>query len=452
MDAEKILSIAENKSGSAEVFLSRANSVSAFVDCGRQNMVIKNSEQGFGIRVFKDKKVGFAFGTLFDRTGVEETTTRAVNNAKRNRENPAFCFVDGKEKGFDDVDKKILNADEETITTTALEFTKTIEDQDGLQVPLASFKFSVVEYEIANSSNTRKKGQGTFFDAEPYVIAKEGGKRAETINRKTYRSFEENAVEELACESAELSKNSLHAKQLKTGKHDCIFHPGEFATLFDETYGYMLTAKAKYDNLALFAEGEQCASEEITVRDSITEKGTSASFACDQEGAFRKPLFLIDKGIFATPASDAFTAGLLETTPTANGRRSCTDHEHWYSCNVSCGLNNCVFEPGNRSFDELVQDTKKGVFVARTAYPLADEVSGRFTNEIRSGFYIENGEVKHPVKSTVVNGSVYDLLSKQLIGASREREVVSTNSYAFSTGAVAPYLKFKDVLFAGATT
>ncbi|MFA6049355.1 MAG: TldD/PmbA family protein [Candidatus Micrarchaeia archaeon] len=454
-DAHRVLRIASRLCGECEVFATRTRGITAFLDSEKPDMAISSEESGFGLRVFKGKKVGTSSGSDFSNEGIRKVAMQALLSAKLNRENKGFEFPQqGRAAaGKDECDKSIAGIVLEggdAASREARDFSKTLlAEGEGLQIPLASFNWSLVDYEIENTRGLHRRGKASFFAAEPYVIAKGKGKRSEVIEHRVLRKFPKNWSGEFAEECAGLAMQSLDARQLPSGEYDAILHPGEFAALFDETFGYMLTGRPRFDGLGLFSRGKKVMDNRISVQDAISIPGGAASFACDQEGVSRKPLSVVEKGVFKNELCDAFTAGLLKTKATGNCRREGHDYESWYASGPGCGFNNAVFNAGDRGLEELFGETKRGIYVVRTAYPLADAVSGKFTNEVRSGFFVENGEVKYPVKSVVVNGNFYDLMKNRVVGFSKERESVATSTDAFCSGVLAPHFKFSKVSVAG---
>jgi len=449
LPVEKILKLAEKQADSAEVFSSSTRSVSCFVDSDRENMAIVNNESGFGLRVFANRKVGFAFSSDFSKTSAEKTVRRALLASSHNRENKSFEFPAKSKKGRGEWDSEIASADAEKVVADLGYFRKQVLSEKNVQIPLTSLKYSAVKYRIVNSSGLDVSGRGTFAAIEPYVIAKKPGRREEVINRKQFRHCSKKDLDLLADETVRLAKEALSAKQLKTGEYEVIFHPAESAALFNETFGVVWSQKTQLDGISIHRPGHKIMDERISVADEIDAKNGPASFETDQEGIFRKPLPLVENGVFKQFFSDSFYASLAGKEPTGNGRRMSNDFENWYASPVGPALNNFVFQAGDCSLQELIEDTKKGLFVLRTAYPLADAVSGSFTNEVRSGFFVEGGEIKHSVKQSVVNGSVYELFRDKLASFSKEREPVVCSSSSFETGGFVPFFKFRNVTVAG---
>lgn len=60
MDIEKALRILENLSDEAEIFYSRDENNEVVIKNGKIDTFKENISRGFGIRVIKDKRVGFA--------------------------------------------------------------------------------------------------------------------------------------------------------------------------------------------------------------------------------------------------------------------------------------------------------------------------------------------------------------------------------------------------------
>lgn len=454
LDAQQILSLVKKQCDECEVFFTAAKSVSSFVDNSKPSMAIANHETGYSVRVLEKGKVGFSSSANLGIKSVQKTVSRALFSARLSRENKGFHFLaHTKAVGRDDYDKKIdaiIENDEKKAVHAAGEYCKAaFEESNSVKIPLASFKWSAISYQLINSTGAFKEGKATFFEAEPYVIAKNAVNRAEVIEQKIMRTYSPEDLRKLARENVRTARESLDAKQVESGDYDCIFHPAETAALFEHTFGFMLSGKARLEKIAPYALGDLALDQRISIQDAQSFKGASASFPCDQEGISRKPLTVIKNGIFENEINDSYYAALLGETSSGNARRTSLSVESWYESPVSTGFNTAVFNAGNSSFAELVAETKKGIYIVRTAYPLADAVSGGFTNEIRSGFYIENGEIKHPVKSTVANGSFYDLMKNKVCGASKERETVATDTHAYCTAVASPYFKFEKIKVAG---
>lgn len=100
---------------------------------------------------------------------------------------------------------------------------------------------------------------------------------------------------------------------------------------------------------------------------------------------------------------------------------------------------NLIMEGGDTSLEDLIKDTKRGILVTRLWYIRSvDPQTLLYTGLTRDGtFYIENGEIKYPVKNFRFNESPIIMLNNlETLG-----EQVRIN------GNLIPYMKIRDFTF-----
>jgi predicted Zn-dependent protease len=103
-----------------------------------------------------------------------------------------------------------------------------------------------------------------------------------------------------------------------------------------------------------------------------------------------------------------------------------------------------VMEPGDASVDEMIADTKRGVYITRLHYvnPIRRDkavISGLTRDAC---WLIENGEIKHPIKVMRFTDSVLRVMSA--IEAIGDKSTVSMLS-----GATLPAVKVAGFRFTG---
>lgn len=105
--------------------------------------------------------------------------------------------------------------------------------------------------------------------------------------------------------------------------------------------------------------------------------------------------------------------------------------------------NNLIMVGGDKSTEELIKKTRRGVLVTRTWYiRMVDPQSLLLTGLTRDGtFYIENGEIKYPIKNFRFNESPVIMLNNIEDMGRAER----VGMYGFS--AMIPALKVRDFTF-----
>ncbi len=104
-----------------------------------------------------------------------------------------------------------------------------------------------------------------------------------------------------------------------------------------------------------------------------------------------------------------------------------------------------IMEGGTKSLDELIKGTKKGVLVTRLWYIRSvDPQSLLLTGLTRDGtFYIENGEIKYPIKNFRFNESPIIMLNN-LEELGRQERTVSVES---NINYLLPPIKVRDFTF-----
>ena len=120
----------------------------------------------------------------------------------------------------------------------------------------------------------------------------------------------------------------------------------------------------------------------------------------DAEGVPTKKNTLIKNGILQTYLHNTSTAKTYKTKTTANA--GLTAPEPW----------NLVVQPGKRKPESLLKDIKKGIHVTNLWYTrFTNYFTGDFSTIPRDGlFYIENGEVKHPIKNVRISDNMLNMM------------------------------------------
>jgi len=101
-----------------------------------------------------------------------------------------------------------------------------------------------------------------------------------------------------------------------------------------------------------------------------------------------------------------------------------------------------MLEPGNVSLEEMIQETKRGIFIDETIGEwLSNPVSGNLNATITHGYLIENGELTKPIKGAVISSNFYEILKDgiELIGNDLRNYM---QNYA-------PTVKLKEITIAG---
>lgn len=139
--------------------------------------------------------------------------------------------------------------------------------------------------------------------------------------------------------------------------------------------------------------GKKVASEKLTVTDNPFLKKGMGSRHFDSEGLAAQQKEIITNGILNSYYINDYYGKKLNMDPFTG-----------YSSNL-------IYKPGNKSMEELVKMTDKGILVTEFLGGNFNSTTGDFSNGI-AGFYIENGEIKFPVNEMNISGNAKDLWAK----------------------------------------
>ena len=91
------------------------------------------------------------------------------------------------------------------------------------------------------------------------------------------------------------------------------------------------------------------------------------------------------------------------------------------------------------------QWTKHGILIEQFSWLSPDAITGKFSSEIRAGYYIKDGEITEPIKGGLVIGNIFDMI-KNIQTISNDSVITSG---ANILAGICPYIAFEDVQIAG---
>jgi len=152
--------------------------------------------------------------------------------------------------------------------------------------------------------------------------------------------------------------------------------------------------------------GQQVFDKKLWLWDDSTIAYRPESRPWDDEGVPSQRTPLVSEGAVANFLYDLQTAALANTRSTGNGSRN------------RGGLptpspSAFIIEPGNATFDEMVNDIKEGLVVEHLmGAEQGNILGGDFSGNVLLGYKIESGKIVGRVKDTMVSGNVYQVLKQ----------------------------------------
>jgi PmbA protein len=139
----------------------------------------------------------------------------------------------------------------------------------------------------------------------------------------------------------------------------------------------------------------------VTVIDDPHRMRGLASKPFDGEGVTNQKTILAEAGILKSWILDSASARQLELKTTGHARRGT-------SSPPSPSTTNLYMAPGDLNSDALLENIKSGFYVTELIGFGINQVTGDYSRGA-AGFWIENGELTHPVSEVTIAGNLKDM-------------------------------------------
>ena len=193
----------------------------------------------------------------------------------------------------------------------------------------------------------------------------------------------------------------LSARPAPAGTFTVLLSSQAGGTMIHEAVGHGLEADLVQKGLSVYRGklGEKVASELVTVVDDATLPTHNGSFTVDDEGVPARRKVLIEKGYLVGYMYDRLRAMKEGKESTGNGRRQSYAHVPMVR------MTNTYIEKGKDDPEDILRDTKKGVYVVKMGGGEVNTVTGDFVFEIMEGYMIEKGEITYPIRGAMLIGN-----------------------------------------------
>jgi len=351
--------------------------------------------------VAKDGRTASTSLKRFDVKSIEETAQKLLRFTSSLQPNPSyegiaegpFKYV-GIARGFD----SRVNALEENGVDVVESAINTALAQ-GAERVAGVLEWGVHEEFLATSRSVSASQKGTSLYFSLRAIAGEGSGHKVTASR-TLSFFDCNKA---AGQAGELASWSRKPVACKAGEYDVVFDALPFSCLLDTvgSSASIFSAEAGFSFLA-GKLGKRVASPALTLYDDATLENGFNSTSFDDEGTPSQPNLLIKDGLLRTFLHNHSTAKRYKTRSTASA--GLVSPQAW----------NLRVKPGRHSFDELLSETRNGLYLSNLWYTrFQNYASGDFSTIPRdAAFLIKNGELMQPVKGMRVTENMLGLLQR----------------------------------------
>ena len=403
-------------------------------------------KEGLSVRVILKKKVGDATIGALDPSSVETAVSNAIKIAKVSPPNELFKSLPEPKKYTPlkrTFDRKTATCDPNLRADNAKRAIQIAHDKAPYVKAVAgSYMTGSAGFAVANSLGVDAKAQVSLAQMAVTVISEKEGSEGHGYYYECARNMKEIDVDKVAEKAADKSVKNVQPIRLEPGEYEALLAPDAVAlSLAYISNGFLGTWFQDGTSFVKYNLGKQVFHETFSLKDDGRDMATLYVSPVDGEGVPKQALALVKKGVVSEKGIcyDSYTGG-------KEGKPS-TGHAlvpFFEAFGPGPDLVNMVLEPGQASEEEMIKETKRGVYVSRFHYVrTVNQPRMILTGLTRDGtFLIENGEIKGPVLNLRFTDSFLDVYKGiQMIGKDRERQPMAS----------VPPIKVNKLRFTGVT-
>lgn len=425
----------------ADLLVAEGDSVSVQVRMSEVDRLSKAREKVLGIRVFFGKRSASSSTSDFSKVSLDRLVSDTCSLAKAVVEDgtsglpaPDQMVVDIPD--MDMKDNRQLTVDEEIDLAKRTEQSAFSADARITNSEGAECSAGYGSILLANSHGFVGSYASSSYSlsVSPIALDSQNGGMQRDYWYSVKRKFHElDSPEEIGREAARRTVRRLGSRPITTQEVPVIFDPetakGLLGHISSAVSGYSLYKGASF---LLGQLGKSIASNLVTVIDDGRLAGGLGSRPFDGEGLPTRKTMVIDKGVLSSYLLDTYSGRKLGMASTGNASRSVGE-------NPTVGATNLFLSPGSFAPEEILKSVKRGLFVTDLIGFGVNLVTGDYSRGA-VGFWVENGELTHPVEEVTIAGNLQQIL--------QDIEMVG-NDLEFRGRLASPTVKIRKMMVAG---
>jgi len=353
------------------------------------------------VRAVLDGRTARATTNKTDDESLRRVVASAISLARNEPENPDLVPMLGKQK-YQKVSRffsATANATPEDRAKAVARVCKMAEKSK--QTTAGIFSSGGSQSVMANSKGLFANYQQTRAEFSVTVLEKNSSGWAKA-NSPDIRTID---PEELAETASKKAADSREPREIEPGRYTAILPPAAVLDLVGFLF-YDFAGTAVLDKRSCFTGriGKKVLGENISLWDDAYHPLQSGP-PYDGEGLPRQKVQLVDCGVVKNLVYSRATAKKMKAKPTGHGFSLPNEYGE--------APMNLVFAGGDKSLEEMVRTTERGILVTRLWYIReVDPYEKILTGMTRDGtFLVENGKIAGGIRNFRFNQSIIEMLS-----------------------------------------
>jgi PmbA protein len=392
----------------AKVVARAGQSLSVKVRMGETEMVEEAGTQSISVRAMKGKRVATSSTNDLTAAGLRRLVSDALELCDLSQEDPFAGLADPSElcktwpdlNLYDDACGGVMAA--EAIARARKVEDAAREDARITNSEGATFDRTTGGFVMATSGGFHGGYHGSYASVAVSPVAADEGGKNRTSSYWSARRALANLEDERAVgrEAARRTVALLGARKVPTQEVPVVFEPDAARALLGAFAG-CVTGDAVYRRSTFLLDkmGQKVASELVTLIDDPLLVGGPGSRPFDGDGLPSRRNVVVERGELKTWLLDVYGARKLglKSTGSASGG--------------GAGTSNFFLAAGDQTRDEIVRDTKRGLYVTGMMGFGFNPVTGDFSRGA-VGHWIEDGAIAFPVNEVTISLNFMELLAR----------------------------------------
>lgn len=405
----------------AEAFGQRAEEIAVRFE--KSDLKITQADEGtsIGLRVFKDKKLGFSSTNQTDDASLQGVARDALTLAnfsladeanvlpvaRELDERPTLVTPDLTTYGIDDAvahGKQFVDRLSSVDPRISLD-----------QCELGLHRVSVAVNSTAGAAFTESDAS---LGMQAFGMAIDGddvGGFDYWGDSVRHLALLEGAMQDTVTRFTEAVIGNLAAGAAETYRGPVLFSPAAFLEIFISPLIGSSSSIAVQRGRSFLAGklGEEIAAPCLSILDDPTDLRLGGAARFDREGQPARPFSLVEHGVLKGYLYNGYSAqveGCASTGHAAGGARSVP----------GLATHGLCLAPGDGGTPAAMRATLGRGLLCQRFSGTVDAASGDFSGVAKSARWIENGEVVRSLKETLISGNAFELLGAMTLGSESE--------------------------------
>lgn len=383
-----------------EIFLGSNSGVSTAVRLGEVETLQYHLDKSFDVNVFFGKKKGHASSVDISKDSLEKTIESACLIAKYTQDDPFNSLAPKQLMAFNAPDLNLYHPWD-------------LDAQHSIEIAKACEGVALAQDEIDNSEGAEVssfQGEGLYANSNDLIaiqastrhslncslIAKRGNDMQTAYEYTTALDANDlEAPERIGEKVAKLAQQKLGARSIESQKCPVIFTSrlsgGLFSSLLGALSGFNQYKKSTF---LLNSIDKIVVPEDISLYENPLAKKTLDARAMDLDGVLKREQYFIEGGRVKSYVMGQYSANQLGLKTTANAG----------------GVSNAIVKENfDGGLDEMIKSMNKGLVVTELMGQGVNGTTGDYSRGA-SGFWVEDGEIQHPVSGLTIAGNLKEML------------------------------------------